>query len=704
MSFEIDLSKLANPPVKSDQEAITSFWGIYRWPFKTYNRYTQLEGLEQTADETRSMATALRFISRARELGLSIDGGLGWLSGPDINQRVVERNEKLAVFGKSKFVPEPRPTQNGGRVDQNAALSLESRTNVYSTFERMLQEAGYRGDNLEPSIRLMLDTEDLADTDQLAPANMNWENFHPVQIENAYANWRRIRRRQPLMGAANVGATANDDVNMTDDDDENLTPDALAQVLPNASALLPKVAKPKEACTFKPNDLTTAQREMLLEMEWAQNAFMQSWVIAIVDNRSTFSQIENLTVARLPRRHLPILRRSDFWDSLPKLKKLSLAVIPDWRDVKKDETTWVQDNRVAPSHSVPIAYQILFEQISPRKSITSLHFEWISGGEYAPGLFARNQHVLAAPVVAQATHMVNRAQSHAVLALPYVEHLSLKNCWISPHILERLLVPLKQFALQSVTFDSVSLTASVPVHAQPNPLTQVGLAQNAANLAGQAFANMVGVNLPHGGPMGPMAAMNMPVGPMPHFNMPIANAPPAPPLPTTGQNETPEWLQTPRIGSWAEIIDKLSPGRTLAVVRYERDENEDEPPTASSSNIKSLKFISCGYVRLPLDFDQTALDGPPTHHPQSATIAKRINDIDSHMMKPSDPYLGVIINHMAQNEVHALDNMWNFEFGWRPDRLELWSDAVLDGIQDPGKLRFSGSVVRPAPLTSTSRS
>jgi hypothetical protein len=140
------------------------------------------------------------------------------------------------------------------------------------------------------------------------------------------------------------------------------------------------------------------------------------------------------------------------------------------------------------------------------------------------------------------------------------------------------------------------------------------------------------------------------------------------------------------------------------VVRYERDENEDEPPTASSSNIKSLKFISCGYVRLPLDFDQTALDGPPTHHPQSATIAKRINDIDSHMMKPSDPYLGVIINHMAQNEVHALDNMWNFEFGWRPDRLELWSDAVLDGIQDPGKLRFSGSVVRPAPLTSTSRS
>jgi hypothetical protein len=103
MSFEIDPEKLANPPVKCDQEAIVSFWGIYRWPFKTYNRYSQLEGLEQTADETRSMAKALKFISSAKELGLSIDGGLGWLAGPDVNQRVLERGQKLSVFGESRF-------------------------------------------------------------------------------------------------------------------------------------------------------------------------------------------------------------------------------------------------------------------------------------------------------------------------------------------------------------------------------------------------------------------------------------------------------------------------------------------------------------------------------------------------------------------------------------------------------------------------
>ena len=74
MSFEIDHEKLASPPRKSDQEVLISFWGLYRWPFKTYNRYSQLEGLEQTADETRTMAKALKYINTAKELGLSIGG------------------------------------------------------------------------------------------------------------------------------------------------------------------------------------------------------------------------------------------------------------------------------------------------------------------------------------------------------------------------------------------------------------------------------------------------------------------------------------------------------------------------------------------------------------------------------------------------------------------------------------------------------
>lgn len=47
MSFEIDCHLLLKPHIKSKQEAITLFWGIYCWPFSRQNRYMQLESLEQ---------------------------------------------------------------------------------------------------------------------------------------------------------------------------------------------------------------------------------------------------------------------------------------------------------------------------------------------------------------------------------------------------------------------------------------------------------------------------------------------------------------------------------------------------------------------------------------------------------------------------------------------------------------------------------
>lgn len=687
MSFEIDIAKLSSPPVKSDQEAITSFWGIYRWPFKNYNRYTQLEGLEQTADETRSMAKALRYITDAQELGISIDGGLGWLSGPDINSRVVDRASKLRVFGESKFVPESRPRLRLGRPNPASGMVLDARPHVYTAFERMLQEAGYRGENLESSMRLMLESEEQGVQQNGAPSP--WESFQqsPAQLLES-ANWRRRRPRThentpttgPATDVAN-GHTLVDDF-ASDEDDDAVLPVALPTI-----SLSSKTSKPKEVCSLKPNDLTTAQKEMLLEMEWAQNAFMQSWVIAIVDNRSTFRNIKTLNIARLPKRHLPILSRKDFWNSLPGLDKLSLAIIPDWRDIKKDETTWVQDQRVSPSSSVPIVFQILQEHISPRKNITTLHFEWLCGGEYAPGLFARNQHILAAPVVAQSMHMVNRAQHHAVLNLPYVEHLSFKNCWFSPHILTRFLWPLKKDTIESVTFDSVSLTAAIPLHAQPNPLAQAGIAHNAQNMPGGPVAaaanavNVAGIGFP-------------PVLP----NMQQAQQPPA-----ANQNAEPDWLQLPRNGSWVEIIDHLTPGRTLADIRYDRN-TAPEPAARAPGRLSKLQFKSCGYIRLPMDFDQSALEGVAMHNNvQHANITKRINDIDAHMMKALDHHLGTINNHIPAVEAAALDHAWAFNIGWRDTRPDLTADAILDGIHNPGAGRFDGLIDPPARISSSSR-
>lgn len=696
MSFEIDHNKLANPPLKCDQEAITTFWGIYKWPFQVYNRYSQLEGLEQTADETRTMAKALMFIESAKELGLSIDGGLGWLSGPDVNARVAERAEKLRVFGASRFVPESKAKQGRLGKTSNTAASADFVSGTYTHYERMLQEAGYQEDDLEPAVNLFLETEEIGTSPLAVAENDAWDSFGLNSQQTAPEPWRRVRRREALAIGTNGSESTDGTISpslgvavasLTDEDnDDSEVPDFQASAPHTYSA---KVLKSKtEGCLLKPNDLSNAQREMLLEMEWAQNAFMQSWAIAIIDNHNTFQRIRTLTIARLPSRHLPILRREDFWNSLPEMNTLSLAIIPDWREVRKEATSWVEDNRIAPSKAVSAVYDLLCQQISSRQNIKTLHFEWLCGGEYAPGLFARNQHVLAAPVVSEAMHMVNRTQQHPVLALPHIEHLSLKNCWLSPHIMSRLLLPMRKTALQSLSFDSVSLTALLPSNAAPNPVTPTAALQNNQQMPVQAPP--IGANALHN-----FIGMN-------GQNQALIAPPPAPPAVNNTADLT--WLiEPPRSGTWADAIDHLTPGITLSVIRYTR-EIGPEPEPRPETNLSKLSFISCGYVHLPLDFDQTILDPPPGAHQQAGgSVTKRMSDIDAFMMKAQDHTLGVVINHMSQVETATLENAWNMTVGWHTSRPELLGDAQLDGCMNAGHGRFDGLIEVARPPNKTSR-
>jgi hypothetical protein len=691
MSFEFDENKLANPPLKSDQEAITSFWGIYRWPYKKYNRYAQLEGLEQTADETRTMAKALRFITSAKDLGLSIDGGLGWLAGPDINQRILERGEKPVVFGGSRFVPESKAKslKNGKASKSSDPTSSQGNSSVCAANERMLREAGYDGDALDASLRVLAETED--STTVSGTTHSPFDRYlSPLTLEG----FRRAARAPRSLDNGPMTANAEDSAPLVlvVSDDEDIYSEELHSSI--ATSYVNGGKSKAENCPLKPNDLTNAQREMLLEIEWAQRAFMQSYAIAIIDNPFTFRNIESLTIARLPNRHLPILRREDFWDSLPQLKKLSLAIIPDWRDVVKLPTSWVQDIKIVPSQSVSGVYQLLHEQISHRKNITTLHFEWLCGGEYASGLFSRNQHVLAAPLVSKAMDMVNRAHTPSLLILPHVEHLSMKNCWVSPHVIGKFTLSLKKAALQSLTLDSVSLTAPLALNAQPQPVT--GHAANphhAQQLAGQqAAANNIMANF-----QGVMAGQNPNAAPA---ALGIAGLQ-LPPAVVNSSPITPEeWLEA-RIGSWSHVIDTFTPGTTLAAIRHIR-EIGPEPAVRDPTRLKKLEFKSCGYVRLPLDFDQTILDPPDMQAPQIHAIAKRVNDIECHMMKPMDSALGVIINHIAPAEVATLENAWHMNVGWGISHSDLALEARLDGVSNAGRGRFDG-LIEVTPISSLNR-
>ncbi|CAG8980385.1 hypothetical protein HYALB_00003949 [Hymenoscyphus albidus] len=716
MSFEFDEEKLANPPLKSDQEAITSFWGIYRWPYKKYNRYTQLEGLEQTADETRSMAKALRCISEARVFGLSIDGGLGWLAGPDTNYKVLERGEKPVVFGESNFVPEPRkntPKRAKGARASDSALLVPRNSSLYAAFERMLQEAGYGGDNLEASVRMMLESEDTSSTATPDPHDSPDQVFAPLAHTGL-----GLRRRRGLRIADPWAMQDNQSPNPlvatnSDGDDDRSEEEAEMDINPffaYANGTRTKV----DNYPLKPNELTSAQREMLLETEWAQCAFMQSYAIAVIDNPLTFSKVTELNIARIPSRHLTILRREDFWDSLPSLNTLSLAVIPDWREVVKLPTSFVQDNLLQPSKSVSGAYQILQDQISHRPNITSLHFEWLCGGEYAPGMFSRNQHILAAPLVPKALDMINRAHVTRVLTLPHVKTLSLKNCWISPHVLNRFGSYLRAANLKSFKFDSVSLTAPVPANTQP-----VALAQNAnqhphppvqAHVQGpnvfnqlmpQAHQQNLIANAAH--LQGAMAALGPHHGPqqiqqvVQQIQAAVAGQPPANPDPDPAGLE---WLNV-RPDSWAQIIDALTPGINLSHIQY-RNDIGPEPTPRPLTRLTKLEFISCGYARLPLDYDQSVIDPDGTTLPNLS--ARRASEMAAYMMKTDDHTLAIVVNRMSAMESATLRNAWDMTVGWSASRSQLATEARIDGLAHAGRGRFDGLIeVAESPVDTIPR-
>jgi hypothetical protein len=767
MSFEIDEHRLAHPPVKCDQEVITCFWGIYRWPFKNYNRYSQLEGLEQTADETRTMAKALQYICKAKELGLSMDGGLGWIAGPDFNQRVVQRGEKPAVFGESRFVPEQ--PKKLGRPSSTSQQRYSAHTiTMRQTLQRMLEDVGYTGLELEQYMGVMM--EQIGEEEQIMEAPPQDED-----IQRALENTRRTalwaQSHRPMRPLASM-LLREDENEITDDGDADewmplggVAPAPasaaglfMGAVANNANPGLDPVAnglalgdtaidldresvrsrettddeesprvrlnhlnrttKAKVDYSLKPNDLSNAQKEMLLELEWAQAAFIQSYAIAIIDNHLSFTNVESITIARVPSRHLANLCRQDFWDSLPQLKKFSLAVIPDWRHVVKESAAFVQDIRIAPSLSIPGAYEML-RHVSDRKNIQHLHFEWLCGGEYAPGLFSRNQHILAAPVVSKSMDMVNRAQTHLVLTLPHVVHLSLKNCWISPHIMTRFLSSLRKSDLQTITFDSVSLTAHIVPGAAPNALNQAGAAQVVQIAAGQAAAaqNVAGqgqavqglVAQAHavhaaGNAVNLQAALNNAMNPQNNLALPHNNLFGPPQNNPWGNGLDPDdssWLDPPRVGSWANIIDTLTPGQTLEGIRYDRGIPGAEPALREPTKLSKIEFKSCGYVQLPLDFNQVVLEYHQGANQQNAAAAKRASDLESYMMKPLDSTLGTIINHFPVGEKTTLENAWNISFGnWALYRPELYADCLLDGISNPGRGRFDG-LIEATRLTSS---
>lgn len=762
MSFEFDEAKLANPPNKNDQVAVQSFWGIYRWPHQKYNRYSQLEGLELTADETRTMAKALRCLTNATELGLSIDGGLGWLPGPDTNVKVTQKQPK--VFGKSRFVPEPSASRlepSDTRFSESSESSESSASTSSSRLQSMMEDAGVPQDSIDEAIQLLVELDPEArelyavsqPTSDAPPPAPSFRTLPRDRLRGRSIQTPLSRRNQAGQVTPNqsFGAATAHDTNTPPLIDEDVDLDlehelGIEEVTEGVTGTFSDSVYGRSAYMrdarkllnpgpiyLKPNDLTTAQKEMLLEVEWAQRAFMQSYAIAVIDNPTAFNGIKTLTIARLPNRHLPILRREDFWDGLPNLQELFLAIIPDWREVVKLPTSYVEDNRLLPSKAVAGVYQLLHEQISRRANIKILHFEWICGGELAPGLFARNKLILPAPLVPEASNMIVRNhQQPDVLSLPHVKKLTLKNCWVSPHIMDRFVRSFKNTDLKHLVFDSVSLTADLPLNAlavfhndrihhapqawanwvqnfaqnqnqnngapvpppPPGPIPPVGhhALQQAAALAAAHMANQ--------GP-GANAQVHVQVNMPPALQAAAAAAATANAIPQ-------DWLDI-RNGSWPQILDKLTMDQYKSIEHHRRTRDDqfydipNDMPLQNPSGLAldTVEFTSCGYARLPIDVDQGVLDSPDLPAAETSIHQKRRSDIENHMMVAADFGLAAIVNNVNVREMRQLQSVFVMQFGWDfllQPYCNLAAEASLDGVTKAGDGRFSGYLTHREPL------
>jgi hypothetical protein len=379
-----------------------------------------------------------------------------------------------------------------------------------------------------------------------------------------------------------------------------------------------------------------------------------------------------------------------------------LAVIPDWRDVTKLPTSWVEDVRLSPSQAIWGVYKLLKDHIAPRKSIKALRFEWLCGGEEATGLFARNQHILAAPLVPQAMDMVTRTdRSTTVLSLPFVEHLTLKNCWTSPNTFVCFVTAMKKQALQSLTLHSVSLSAPAEQNVAPGPVNPVNVpaqVQAIGNAQAQAVANLMQMQgMQAGGAQMFAAGINMQQAAQPQMGLPQPIGLGQAQLAGLSQRAAHPnaWLDQPRDGSWAQVIDSITPSNSLASLRYARDIGP-EPPVLKPTSLKKIAFNSCGYVRLPLDLDQTMLDPPNPAPLENSAVSKRRNELEQYMMKPQEHTLGTIVNFISENETRTLENAWNLRIGWSSLKNELAAQAIADGMKVPGQGRFRGRIVAQA--------
>jgi hypothetical protein len=426
--FEVTEYDLAMAPAKqSNHKHVDAYHGKYDWPPPGYHRFGRLAKLESSADETPRMTAALATLVNVREIGLSLDSGLGFLGGPDRSHHDTIFNRPLPVFDEGSAAHRPRTdgaTQFWSSLRQSRDTFTPS-TNFAQ--ERLLTCIFDKDGGVLPTLSTTdYDAKEYDDTTL-------WPTFKAGGILGG------TDLSTPIRGVFYT----SDEYGRRELSEKHQTPPPLSPV-----------------------NMTIQQKQWILETGWAQSAFFDTYILALADNPQVFHQVTKITISKISSGLLSKLDHSVFWDALPNAENVTIFVSPDWRTVGKDDASDADLPMIAPSCAVN-TFRGVVHRVSLLGRIKRLRIGYTDGGEHGKGMFGRNQHLMPAPITVTGQLLDEHPD---VLSLDNIEDLTLVNCWLTPQML-KYLTNLPTFASASasekfLTLDSVSLTANTKYERQ----------------------------------------------------------------------------------------------------------------------------------------------------------------------------------------------------------------------------------------------
>ncbi|MCJ1308904.1 hypothetical protein MMC25_002559 [Agyrium rufum] len=472
-----------------------------------------------------------------------------------------------------------------------------------------------------------------------------------------------------------------------------------------------------------PAQLKPLQVEYLLELSWAQIAFLSSYIVAIINNPGNLmNNVHTLNLACISSSYLDMLDREDLWDALANVKTVKIMVSPDWREMKKNEDS-IEEVKLNPSLAVSQLTSIICNHIAKRPSITDLQVGYTHGGEKATGILARNQLILPAPIFDQS--------GRSLVELPYLRRLTLRNCWASPAALVRFVNQLHaSYNFVDLTLDSFSV------------LVEEGLWQEAGTKPRYAPLDSnytdFRIVLPRAQSYGvaclPQAkqadsAILDAVSQTPVNRDATQHAryrtlygyrrimPPQSQLLASADMSHPWLLPGAILWTWPHILDAITPALTLGEQRFRRGffdpRQVSSGGTPRARHMRRITFSSCGYVRLRHQrYHAPSGDRKAVPGELSEVFADRLVTLTPHMLDPvNDPWVANVVMHISPEEGDLLSR----GFGMRVGRLgadrergaerkrdgEVWDESVEsweagepleDWMMEAGTGRFWGAV------------